>query len=99
MKTKAVTKTFRFSPKLGKVVYKHFEAISWLFTILLVVSLIYASLGVYNLVVYGTCTPGDPGSCVITGTTESCACESADESCSAPIDCDCETTGEPCICQ
>ncbi len=99
MKTKVVTKTFKASPKLGKIVYKHFERISWMFTILLVVSLVYASLGVYNIAVYGTCTPDSPGECVLTDTA-ACGCEVIDDSCELiDASCDCETTGESCICE
>jgi len=68
MKMKAVTKAFKFSPKLGKTVYKHFEIISWIFTILLVLSLGYTIFSLYSLAVYGTCDPFNPGSCVLAGT-------------------------------
>ncbi len=48
-------------PPLAKFVNSHWEGISWAFTILLVVSLIYTAYGIYNFVEFGTCDPTDPG--------------------------------------
>lgn len=41
--------------RAARFVAKHFEIISWLFTIIMVVSLFYSLLGVYNYVIYGNC--------------------------------------------
>ncbi|MBR9682866.1 MAG: hypothetical protein GOV02_04270 [Candidatus Aenigmarchaeota archaeon] len=71
MKMKVVTRTFKFSSGLGKFTYKHFETISWIFTILLISSLLYTSYSVYNLIAFGTCDPSDPTSCIITGPIQS----------------------------
>ena len=65
MKMKVVTKTFKRSKRIGKFMYKHFEAISWVFTILLVLSLGYTLFSLYNLALFGSCDPIG-GSCVLT---------------------------------
>jgi len=73
MKMKIVNKTFKRSPKIAKYIYRHFELISWIFTLLLIISLGYTIYSIYNLVVYGTCNPIDPGSCVLgAGSAETC---------------------------
>ena len=97
MKMKAVTKAFKFSPGFGKIVYKRFELISWIFTILLVVSLGYTLFSIYNLAVYGTCDMANPDSCVFADST-SCGCDATDGSCAhVNPDCQCEI-GETCTC-
>jgi len=45
--------------KTGRWIYKHFEVISWFFTILLIVSLVYSILGIYNLVMFDNCNGED----------------------------------------
>lgn len=97
MKMKAVTKAFKFSPRFGKIVYKRFELISWMFTILLIVSLGYSMYSVYSLAVYGTCDMANPDSCVLTDTA-SCGCGTSDLDCSlVNLSCECES-GETCTC-
>lgn len=61
------------SPKLAGFTYKYFEVISWFFTILMIVSLIYSGIAVYNLAVHGNCNgPGPDGTippyCILTGS-------------------------------
>ena len=48
-------KLLRNNPKVGKVIYKNFEIISWCFTILLIGSLIWTGISGYNYYVYGNC--------------------------------------------
>lgn len=43
------------SPRLAGVVYKRFEIISWVFTILMIASLYYSAAGIYNYAAYGNC--------------------------------------------
>ncbi|MAE13522.1 hypothetical protein CMO92_03075 [Candidatus Woesearchaeota archaeon] len=45
----------RKHPRTGRFLYGHFEIISWLFTILLVWSLIQSGFSVYNYATYGNC--------------------------------------------
>lgn len=55
----------RISPKMGRAVYKRFELISWVFTILFVVSVAGVAWGGYNYWIYGNCNgPNADGFCV-----------------------------------
>ena len=65
MKAGITGKLMKRSPKLAGFVYKHFELISWIFTIIMIVSLIYSAVAVYNLAIHGTCTPESPGTCIL----------------------------------
>ena len=55
MKSKIMGTLIRKSPKTAKTIYKHFEAISWFFTILMIVSFAYSAVGIFNWVTYGNC--------------------------------------------
>ncbi len=53
---------FRKNRRIARIVFRHFEIISWAFTILLVVSLAYLGFGFYNYVKYGNCNgPANSG--------------------------------------
>lgn len=64
IKTK-VTSKLMFFPSLANFFYRHFKAISWIFTISFFASLIYSAYGIYNLAVYGNCQPGSGSVCVM----------------------------------
>jgi thiol-disulfide isomerase/thioredoxin len=49
---------------LARFANRHFEAISWVFTIVMFVSLAYTAYGFYNLATVGTCDPANPENCV-----------------------------------
>jgi hypothetical protein len=68
---KVTTKLHKRNERVGRFVFKHFEAISWLFTIILVVSLVFSAYSLYNLFVFGTCDPVS-GQCVFTQTASEC---------------------------
>lgn len=55
LKSQITGRIMRRNPRLARFAYKNFEAISWFFTILLIISLIYTGLGAYNFIVYGNC--------------------------------------------
>lgn len=56
------------SPKIATATYKHFEIISWFFTVLLIASLIWTGYGAYNFIVYGNCNGEDSTEfCVFNG--------------------------------
>ncbi len=61
-----ITGTFmKFSPKFGKIIYRHFELASWIFVILFIVTTAYLGFGAYNFYLYGNCYgPTDTGFCV-----------------------------------
>lgn len=66
IKSKVTAKLMKGSPTVARVFYKHFKAISWIFTIAFFASLIYSSYGIYNLIVYQACDPSS-STCIITG--------------------------------
>ncbi len=45
----------RKSPRMAGLVYRHFELLAWLFTIVMVLSFAYSGISVYNYAVYGNC--------------------------------------------
>lgn len=102
MKLKITGKLMNKYPSLSRVVYRHFEAISWIFTIILFVSLAFSVMGVYNLMVYGTCDPENPQNCPIGETMyspytgeEICECGFNTDECKVEdfkacgVDCNC----------
>ncbi|MDD5163458.1 MAG: hypothetical protein PHD95_04590 [Candidatus ainarchaeum sp.] len=60
-----VTSKLMVIPFLARFFYKNFKILSWIFTIAFFVSLAYSAYSIYNLIVFGTCSPGEP--CAITG--------------------------------
>jgi hypothetical protein len=72
VKAKVTSKLMRRSPGLARVAHRHFEAISWVFTISLFVSLAYSGYSVYNLAVHGTCDPANPDQCVFNPGLPAC---------------------------
>jgi hypothetical protein len=55
IKSSITGKFLRKNPKTGKLIYKHFEIISWMFTILLIASMVWTGISGYNYYVYGNC--------------------------------------------
>jgi hypothetical protein len=55
IKSSITGKFLRKNPKTGKFIYKHFEIISWMFTILLIASMVWTGISGYNYYVYGNC--------------------------------------------
>jgi hypothetical protein len=69
MKHKIVAKTSLLNKKLGGLVFKHFELISWAITLLMFASIIWtaylAFFGLYNFFVFGNCNgPASRNACV-----------------------------------
>jgi len=65
LKGEITGKVLKFSPKLGRVVYKYFEVFSWIFLILTLVTLFFMGLGLYNYVAYGNCNgPNSTAFCI-----------------------------------
>jgi hypothetical protein len=71
IKSKLTSKLLKRSPRLARFVYKRFEILSWIFTIVLFASMIYSAYSLYNLFVFGTCDPIS-GSCVLNNRSMSC---------------------------
>lgn len=57
IKMKVVGKLMGANKGLAGFVFKHFDALSWLFTLIFLASLVITAQSVYNLAVYGTCDP------------------------------------------
>lgn len=55
LKSKITGKLMRRNPRLAGLLYKNFELLSWAFTILLVLSLVYSAYSGYNYFKYGNC--------------------------------------------
>ncbi len=96
MKMKLTGKIMKQNPKAGGFVFKHFEAISWIFTLLMFLSLAYSAVSIYNFVVYNNCEGPDAiGPCVYNDLlsmndpscgSQHCAefgCNCSDDNCNA----------------
>lgn len=53
-------------PSVARFFYRNFTVLSWVFTLAFFSSTAYSAYAIYNLIRYGTCTPSNPASCVIT---------------------------------
>jgi len=53
------------SPQTARFIYKNFEVLSWIFTALLILSIVFSGIGLYNYAVYGNCNgPDNSGFCI-----------------------------------
>lgn len=65
LKSQITGSLMRRNPALARFTFKHFETLSWAFTILMVLSIIYTAIGGYNYYLYGNCNgPNKEGFCV-----------------------------------
>jgi len=64
MKAGIVSHLMNKSPLAAKAIHRHFEAISWFFTIIMLVSMYYSGLAVYNYAVHGNCNGPQGGFCI-----------------------------------
>ena len=55
LKSQITGKFLEKNPKLGTFLYRRFEILSWLFTILMIVSLVWSGVSAYNYYEYGNC--------------------------------------------
>ena len=55
LKSQITGKLMKKNPAIAKFTFHNFELISWFFTILFIVSLIYTGIGGYNYYIYGNC--------------------------------------------
>lgn len=78
MKMRISTKLLEKHEGLGKFANRHFEAISWILTIAMIASFIYAAIGTYNWWAFGNCNgPNSSAACIlndITGKPQQVAC-------------------------
>jgi protein-disulfide isomerase len=65
LKSQITGKLMKKHPGFAKGVYRHFEMISWAFTVVLIASLSYSVYSVANLAVFGNCYGPEPtGFCI-----------------------------------
>lgn len=87
MRAKVAGKLMKRSPKLSKFVFKYFEAISWILTIVLIVSIVLSARGLYYLATEGTCDPSNPDACPFGEAPVEEECPTCE------VDCDCSEVG------
>lgn len=89
VKAKVTSSIMKKSPRAARAAHKNFEAISWVFTIVMFVSLAYTVYGMYNLAVFGTCDPAHPETCVFNPSHPDYP-ECGDPLCDAKLHCLCD---------
>jgi protein-disulfide isomerase len=88
LKSQITGKLLRFSPKLGKAVYKYFEVFSWALLIITLVTFYFMGLGLYNYIAYGNCNgPNSNEFCIYDplGTNKPVTTSTNAEVCSIPL--------------
>jgi len=72
LKSQITGRLMRRNPKTARFVYQHFETISWIFTILMLGSIIYSGVGIYNFVRFSNCYgENSQEACVYKGISDS----------------------------
>ncbi|MBS1266295.1 MAG: hypothetical protein MAG795_00262 [Candidatus Woesearchaeota archaeon] len=65
LKSQITGKLMRKNPTVARFTFRHFEGISWFFTVIFIVSIIYTGIGGYNYYLYGNCNgPNEDGFCI-----------------------------------
>lgn len=89
------------SPKTARFIRKRFEILSWFFAIILVISLIYSGIAIYNWQVHGNCNgPESDGVCILNDIVghedipQECVGKILCEDCGAEV-----CGGESCTCK
>ena len=68
MKSRITGTLLKYHHGTAKFVFKNFELLSWIFTILMIVSLVYSAIGGYNYMKYGNCNgQGSTAFCIFQG--------------------------------
>lgn len=71
LKSQITGNVMKQHPRTGKFVFKHFEFISWVFTVLMFWSIISTGISGYNYYMYGNCNgPQDGGVCIFDPSGE-----------------------------
>jgi hypothetical protein len=92
VKATVTSRLMKRSRRAARFTHRHFEAISWVFTIVMFVSLAYTVYGAYNLAVFGTCDPAHPDQCVFNPELPHCS----NPECTGLDHCFCDGTEVPC---
>lgn len=72
VKAKVTSKLMEKSQRAARFTHRHFEAVSWVFTAVLFVSLAYSVYGAYNIVTVGSCDPIHPDQCIFNPDLPHC---------------------------
>jgi hypothetical protein len=95
IKSNLVAKTMKHSPATARFIYKRFNLLSFIFTILLVGSLVWSGVSAYNLIVHNNCVgpDADPEECIFVPDNEVVQCKDplceGGECTECEGDCDC----------
>ncbi len=95
LKSGITGKLMQKSPRVAGAVYRHFEVISWFFTVLMIVSIILSARGMYYLVKYGNCNGPQGGICIFSPQNNHPSCTNCSEGCSCQI---CDGNNATCVC-
>ena len=92
LKSQITGKLIKRNSWLARFIFRHFEAISWFFTILMIVSIVYSGAGIYNFAIYGNCNGEDSQeTCIYAGLADTLK---IDVECESPLcqnmGCECE---------
>ena len=99
VRAKITSKLMRRSTRLARFTNNHFEAISWVFTIILFSSLFFTTYSFYNLAVYGSCDPSsdfcvfNPDHSAICGCSDNDCVLNPTTSLNCGEDCNCTKDG------
>jgi hypothetical protein len=92
VRAKLKSKLIARSERAARLVHRHFEAISWVFTLMLFISLAFSAYSVYNLAVFGTCDPAHPDQCIFNPDLPHCS----NPDCTGEDHCFCGDIEVPC---
>ncbi len=67
IQAKSVAGIMKYSPKAATFLNRHFQAFSFMFTILFFASLFFTAQGIYNFIIYGNCNGLQGGFCIYAG--------------------------------
>ncbi|MFA5105662.1 MAG: thioredoxin domain-containing protein [Candidatus Micrarchaeia archaeon] len=67
IKAQSIAGLMKLSPKAANALNRHFQAFSFIFTILFFASLFFAAQGIYNFMIYGNCNGLEGGFCIYSG--------------------------------
>ncbi len=85
-------------PRVARFTYKHFQILSFIFTTLFILSIVFTGTAVYNYAVYGNCNgPNSDGFCIFNpldlGDCNQSNCTAEDCNCENVGECDCPDGG------
>lgn len=102
LKSRISGRLFNYSPRIGEFVFRRFEILSFIFLMLMIISLFFSAQGIYNYVKYGNCNGVDSeGICIFNlGKNVNCGSEScADEGCNNNTVCNGECNCSEGVCE